>query len=291
MGIVSRVYHEIKVHTQAEYRFTYTKPPLAQLPSDLEDIYRPDPGWPWYCWDWDQCEPRFLAVLSEDQQLQREIDEGWDRHTIITCAIFGLPYPPTFINPSTSPECDAWRREVRWQGKGDKRRRAGKSLGLALSYGKDPNRAWDMPGFKSLGLKKGMVTRGAHNFLLRYPQMLQWRREQAEYALKHREVRDWMGGRWALLGDDPEKLKRQSWNGPCQIGVSRLHNQVFVEIWSGIGPEEVLFKYGGHDAQRWAVREAHRENTRLWIKEIVLRPRLINGKQVVFPASFKWIEA
>lgn len=92
-----------------------------------------------------------------------------------------------------------------------------------------------------------------------------------------------------MLGDDPEKLKRQSWNGPCQIGVSRLHNQVFVEIYQKWGERgDAVFKYGAHDAQKWALREDRCELLARDIKEIVLTPRLVGGKQVVFPAVFKW---
>ena len=94
LKIVPRVFHTITLHTQEEHRFSYTDPPLAQLPEDLEDLYMPDPGWPWLTRDQDQVESRIIGEEAQDAQFMREINEGWDQHTLLAIELFDLPPVP-----------------------------------------------------------------------------------------------------------------------------------------------------------------------------------------------------
>ncbi|KKM76647.1 hypothetical protein LCGC14_1378120, partial [marine sediment metagenome] len=254
LRIIPRVFHTINIHAQAEHRFSYLDPPLAQLPTDLEDIYIPDPGWPWFCWDWKQAEDWIIGILCQDPQFLKELAEGWDKHTILCVELFDLPPCPDFIDPHEGPLAAAWRAEVKWKGKEDLRRKLSKNLGHALKYGKDPKLAHHMPGFKAAGIPKERSIRGATRYLARYPYMLEWRARVADYALRTGEVRDFTGRRWPIFERDIEAVKRRAYNGPGQMGVSSIHNSVMDLVNQTFG-EDVLFKWGKHDSHKWAIIE------------------------------------
>jgi len=286
MNVKSRVHHEVSIHAQSERRFSYYNPPLGQLPQDLEDLYIPDPGWPWLSWDWDQMEPKLLCALCKDEQLTKEITEGWDRYTIFACMLFQLPMVPTPIDVVGSSINQTWLQEVGWKHKGDKRRKLAKNGVLALQYGKDPKQMMHMPGYRAVGIKRTIAIRAAQQFLSRYPRMLQWRRKVAEHAIRYREVRDFMGARWCLLETNEEALKRKAYNGPMQMGVSSIHNTVMVQIKRAYG-SDVLWKKGKHDAQTWAIREEAYSTIVPGIREIVEQEWDIEGTPTRFSAVFE----
>jgi len=288
--VIPRVFHHISIHTQEEHRFSYTDPPLAQLPEDLEDLYLPDPGWPWLAWDYNQLEDYIIGHESQDKQYLLELDEGWDGHTVFTVELFDLPPCPDYCDPHFGEQTAAWRKEVKWKGKGDKRRKLGKNGRHALKYGKDPRLMHLMPGYRAAGIKKDMAIRGATRFLARYPRMLEWRASVAQEALKTGIVRDFRGRRWVIFERNIEAIKRRAYNGPGQIGASSIHNKVMDDINQEFG-EQVSFKWGKHDSNRWAIIQQ-------WWNEIVPRMKAIveqewdfRGRKVVFPATFKEVWA
>jgi len=314
LKIIPRVFHHISIHAQAEHRFSYIDPPLAQLPTDLEDIYIPDPGWPWLCWDWSQIEDWIIGILCQDPQFLKELAEGWDKHTILCIELFDLPPCPDY----TDPNSPAWRRacnlincrhenrrcyeqvrpgdiaewqwEVSWKGKDDLRRKLAKNLGHALKYGKDPRLAHHMPGFKAAGIPKERAIRGASRYLARYPLMLEWRARVADYALRTGEVRDFTGRRWPIFERDIEAVKRRAYNGPGQMGVSSVHNTV-MDLTNQTFGEDVLFKWGKHDSQKWAIIENLWDRINPGIRKIVLREWDVEGHPTVFPARFEEVWA
>ncbi len=285
LRIIPRVFHTINIHAQAEHRFSYVDPPLAQLPTDLEDIYIPDPGWPWFCWDWKQIEDWIIGILCQDPQFLKELAEGWDKHTILCVELFDLPPCPDFIDPHEGPLAATWRAEVKWKGKEDLRRKLSKNLGHALKYGKDPKLAHHMPGFKAAGIPKERSIRGATRYLARYPQMLEWRARVADYALRTGEVRDFTGRRWPIFDRDIEAVKRRAYNGPGQMGVSSIHNTV-MDLTNQTFGEDVLFKWGKHDSHKWGIIEPKWDRITPGIKNIVLREWDVEGHPTVFPADF-----
>lgn len=285
LHVIDRVYHSISIHAQAEHRFSYTAPPLATLPDDLEDLYVPDSGWPERGWDWTQIEDYIIGYESQDAQYLRELREGWDGHTILACELFDLPPTPDPVDPHNGPAAASWRVDVRWAGKGDKRRKLAKNLRHALKYGKDPRLAHHMPGFRAAGVKKEAAIRGALRYLARYPRMLEWRAKVAEYALKTREVRDFTGRRWVIWEKNVEAIKRRAYNGPGQMGVSSIHNTTMVQIADAFG-DDVLFKRGKHDAQRWAIREARWDAIVPQFDALVEQEWDFRGRRVRFPAKF-----
>ena len=76
MRIVERVHHGIATHIQANARWSYFDPPLAQIPRDLGYIYIPDPGWPWHTFDHDQIELRLVACECQDPTMLKALQEG-----------------------------------------------------------------------------------------------------------------------------------------------------------------------------------------------------------------------
>lgn len=290
LNVIPRIFHTINIHAQAEHRFSYTDPPLAQLPEDLEDLYIPDPGWPWRGWDWIRCEDYIIGYECQDEQFLRELREGWDTNVILAAELFDLPPPPDPRDPHKGLANERWRAEVQWRGKGDKRRKLGKNLNHALKYGKDPRLAHHMPGFKAAGIGKSQAIRAATRYLARYPRMLEWRAKVAEKALKTREVRDFTGRRWIIWEKDIEAIKRRAYNGPGQMGVSSIHNTVMVQIAERFGAD-VLFKWGKHDAQYWAVRESQWSTVVPQMDQIVEQEWDFYGRRVRFPAHFKEVYA
>jgi len=72
--------------------------------------------------------------------------------------------------------------------------------------------------------------------------------------------------------------------------VSSMHNTIIDQIDQTFG-ERVLFKWGKHDAQKWAIAEAEWDGIIPSIKAIVEQAWDFRGRKVVFPATFKEVWA
>lgn len=138
MEIVERIYHTISTHSQTNARWSYTNPPLAQIPRDLRYIFKPDKGWPWISFDHDQAELRLVAAECKDPTMLEGLSKGWDLHLMACCVMFKVPMPPTLKDPIHAPENLDWRCIHRWTpcnheadlcGKDDIRRHFSKTFG------------------------------------------------------------------------------------------------------------------------------------------------------------------
>ena len=279
-----RIYPEILIHAQASGRHSTNNPPLAQLPGDLRDIIVPDPDYPWYGWDWDQVELRLLAALSGDQPLQEAFTNQWDIHTINFCDIFAVPYPPNLRDPHTSPECQAWRDSIAWEGKDDKRRRFAKVFVYRLHYRGDPRTATDIPGANGLGLDGPRLVQGSIRYLSKHPAIKFYWDRCDRLASTTRTSRTFLGRKRVLLGDGKGVLREAS-NHPMQGAVSDIYNLTIVAIKEAC--PQARFVYGMHDSQWWEVPQTLWDQYKPIIKGLVERDWLINGQSVRFPASFK----
>lgn len=114
MIIVDRIFHTIATHTQANARWSYTNPPLAQTPRDLRYLYKPDKGWPWITFDHDQVELRLVAAECKDPTMLEGLTKGWDLHLMACCVMFKIPMPPVLVDPIHAPENLDWRTTHRW---------------------------------------------------------------------------------------------------------------------------------------------------------------------------------
>ena len=296
------MFHQIHVHAQANARWSYVEPPLAQLPGDLRDLYIPDPGWPWICWDHDQIELRIVACEARDPLLLEGFQNQWDVHTLEACAIFGLPIPPDKTDPSHHPDNAGWREKVRWQpcdhprdicGKDDKRRKFAKTHQYRKIYGGSSRRSGDMPSAKVLGLKAKDLADIGRAWELAHGRIVAWQKRLGQHVVSTRTTRTFLGRRRIYngrLGD----IEREACDHPAQAGAQGIESRIFVEIaerWGFYrkdgGQEEVLYKWGAHDSQKWGVLEEKWDMIVPEIKRIVAQTWEINGVKMPFPASFK----
>lgn len=285
LRITERIHHEIHLHAQKNARWSYVDPPLAQTPDDLEDLYLPDPGWPWFGWDWDQIELIEVATECQDPRLLLAIRNGWDVHTMTCVAMFALPVPPSYVEPSKNPECAAWREQVRWQGKTDPRRVFAKRYRHRRSYGGTARRAGEIPGARTLGLTRHALVRMAHAEAALFPRLTQWQREFVERAMERGETRTWFGRRRRYLSHRGVYKKGEMLDQPMQAGVQDIAMLTFLEIKDRFGAD-TIFKYGKHDSQKWAIRRDRFDEITPEIRRIVTQARNIHGVMVEFPATF-----
>lgn len=294
-GVITRVHHHISLHAQANGRWSYTDPPLAQIPKDLLTIYKPDPGWPWLLFDMDQIELRLVAMECQDPTLLEAFEKGWDIHSLSAYTMFGLPLPPDLKDPSHSPENEEWRKLVKWLpcdhanevcGKDDPRRHFAKTFSHRASYGGTAKRAGDIPGAKLLGLKSKDLVEMGHKRAALLPKLLTWQDEVARKGAQLGMTRTWYGRRRCYLGRRSAYLKGQILDHPMQAGVVDLMMLIFLEIKEALG-NDVYYVYGKHDSQVWAIRQEKWDYALPVIKSVVANPREINGRLATFPASFK----
>lgn len=293
--VVTRIHHNINLHAQANGRWSYTDPPLAQLPKDLLTLYRPDPGWPWLIYDMDQIELRLVAMECQDPKLLEAFENGWDVHCLSAYAMFNLPFPPDLRDPHHSPENEEWRRQVKWLpcdhanevcGKDDPRRHLAKVFTHRASYGGTPKKAGDLPGAKVLGLKSKQLVEMAQRRAALFPKLISWQEETSRKGALAGETRTWYGRRRCYLGRRGVYLKGQILDHPMQAGVVDLMMLTFLDIKEALG-EECYYVYGKHDSAIWAIHEDRWDEAVPLIKQLVTKPREVNGRTVSFPASFK----
>ena len=283
-----RFYPEFLIHAQANARWSTNNPPLAQLPNDYRDIIMPDDGHTWLGWDWDQIELWINALLTNDTPTLDAFANGWDVHTLNMCDCFGYPYPPNRVQPWAQPENAAWIAALNFQGKDDPRRVFAKRFVYRLDYGGDPENAGDIPGAQTLGFigpaGKIKLVQASQRYLAAHPAKAEARRILAHTASTTSIVRTFRGRRRRLLGDGAKKI-RDAFDQPMQAGVADWFNETFVMITEQL--PWLDWMYGMHDSQWWQCQNDRVEETWPLYKLIVERPLTINGRTVVFPATFK----
>jgi hypothetical protein len=293
--ILDRIYHSIATHTQANARWSYTDPPLAQTPRDLRFIYRPDPGWPWITFDHDQIELRLVAANCKDPTMLEGLAKGWDLHLMACCAMFKLPLPPTLKDPVHAEENADWRLQYRWQpclhtedlcGKDDIRRVFSKQFGHRQSYGGTPSKASNIPGSKRLGLTQKDLMQMSYARNAMFPRLAQWQNEVVAVGMKTGETRAWDGRRRRYLGRGNTYLKGEMLDHPMQAGVQAIETVIFLAIADYFG-RDALYKFGMHDSQTWAFRATRYEEAKEVVRHLAQPTLTIAGTPMHFPASFK----
>jgi len=290
--IVERVYPEIQIHAQASGRHSTVNPPLATTPKDLRNLYLPDVGCVWFCYDWDQEELRILACEAGDEVLIRSFQQRLDIHTQNTCEIFAYPYPPNLVDPHTSPECASWRLIYDWQGKDDRRRRFGKRRVFKLVYRGEVNSY--TPGAAELGLDKQKLALVSNRWLLAHPTIPSYWRAIDKLVADQRKgfVRTWAGRRRPLSALGP-KAGREAANHPMQGGGVDIYNLTLIQVSEEV--KCVDFAYGMHDSHKWQMKRDLFESPLgqefcNHIARIAQQPRTINGISMPFTANFSWID-
>ena len=294
--VVERVHHSIAIHTQNNARWSYTAPPLAQIPQDLLLIYQPDEDWPWEIFDWDQIELRQVAAIARDMELLQQFAEGQDVHLIAACDVFGIELPPILVNPFHTPENEAWKRAHKWMqcdhdaeacGKGDLRRTFGKNFQYrqCFSLEADPKSAVNMPSARALGLTFEDMQRATTNWKVAHPAIVQWKYRHVLAGKRTRVSRTWHG-RLRRFTDHLANLNDQILDHPSQAGTQDIANLVAIQVKKTF-KDAVYYVYGRHDSQNWGIQERFYDEIKPQLHEIVQTPRNIFGIEIPFPASFK----
>lgn len=285
---IGRVYPSINIHTQVTGRHSTTKPALATFPDNLRDTVMPDPGQVWIGWDWDAQEPRIQWGESGSKILERAFLRGEDIHTTFVCDLYGWAYPQNRANPHTSPEDDGWRQEHNWRGKEDPRRVFAKQVRYEINYDHTEKAYNAQQKAIRMGIEPEVAKKAAEILLNSDPELRDWFRQIMKEGEKTRISRSWGGGRRVYYWADAwSKIPlNEMRNYPLQAGGADLYNLTIVEICEKV--KEAKFVYGLHDSQWWSMPNDSKLHERAKIiKMIAEQPRIINGRSIPFPGTFK----
>ena len=283
---LDRVHPEINLHAQNNHRWSWVDPPMATIPDSLRDLFIPDPDWPWIEFDWDGIEVRIIACESRSKFLLECMENNYDLHSLTTCTIFGLPYPPNLCNPHYSEECEPWRREVRWMGKDDPRRVFSKTFRFRLNYGGDPKFCGDVPGARTLGLDERRLVEAGYALKKQDPDLARWWDRTAGEIRASGSSRDWNGRLRRFSTRDIEEMIRQGYDFGMQAGVQSIAVLTINQLKREFG-WQIHLKYGMHDSMKLGVYHQEYNPILHRVKQVVQQPRLINGIKMPFPATFK----
>lgn len=278
-------------HSQASGRWSVQNPPLTTIPAKLRKIIIPPPGCVLVKYDADQQELRLNAHLAGDEPTLEAFRQGWDIHTLNTCDIFNLPYPPNLKDPHHGEDNAHWRNTVKWEGKDDKRRVFSKRFVYRLIYRGDPAQAGDIPGAKALGLSKEGLVSASKNYLRAHPALVGYWRRLDDTIRRTRIVRSFEG-RKRFLNGDIKALKgavpaicREGTNHPIQSGGVDWSNTLILSIDRACTDLSVTFLYGSFDSHVWQVPEAFEVPFRERVMEITARPWHIDGRPLDLPIT------
>lgn len=292
--ILTRVYPNELLHTQANGRHSITKPPLQTLPPSLERLYRPDAGRCWVSFDWSGVETWLIMARSRSRFLRRAFDEGLDIHTFTVGSVYqaaGLdfPRPPNEKNPHTSPECADWRERVKWEGKDDRRRAFCKSGRYEVYYsGGTASNA--IVRAARMGLPQEAVKILPHVIMRDDPDYASWVRRIKLDVMRTKgryyEMRSFMGRRRRIMHSEGFAAVREALNVP-QADVADMANVTAIGIKRAC--PWLNWAWGKHDSQYWDCPVERADEALAEIEPIVEQEWNVFGYKISFPASYKVI--
>ncbi len=276
---------------------------MAQLPVKMRKLIGVDPGWPQIGYDLSNAELRIVAELSGDEMFLAAFAKGWDLHTLNTCELFGMDYPPDRRKSAIhgGPECEAWRVLYQWQGEEDARRKFGKIFNFRTLYGGQPRTAYQIPGASKLGLSKSELEQAGYRWLASHPKLNDFWEHHGMEAMQRFCVRNVFGRRRILCSTDELARWREGVNHPIQSFVSDLVNQIVVETYAACndmcvdtqgnwkknpyGESRVRLMGQMHDSLLWAFQEKYFEKFKQTAIAIAERPRTLGQFTFQFPVS------
>ena len=267
-----RLYASFHPWAQNTGRWSTVDPPLAQLPHSLRKGLVPDKGWKWVELDWDQIELRIIAALANDIPLLEAFAMGYDPHLLNACEFFGMEKPPiptkqmmtwaikeqyTLNNDFTLEEVETmqWVLHYNYQGSDDPRRLFAKPAVYRLCYGGTPKGAPSIPGAASTGLSSVQLIRASQAWINAHPAIKRFWSNIERTALKHRQLRTFLGRRWNFLGHDLKRIQRQMADFPMQGAVADIMNITLIQIKEALG-DKVRLSYTMHDSLKLQVRDS-----------------------------------
>lgn len=287
-GVRDRIYPETRIHAQASGRHSIVNPPLPQLKKENQKLIKPDPGWPWFGFDWSNIETWLLGYLSGDELILEAKRLEWDTHTVNFCDLAGIPAPPKLTKAIHKCPCDAcvaWRTSLHWTGDEDIRRTFSKRGIFRTHYRGNPENMGDIPGAKALGMDAAKMTAAVNRYLDKHHWIREfWRRIEHQVDTEGL-VRAWDGRPRRLTAKSINARYREASNHPLQAGVAGIYNQTYLLVKRAI--PEVRFVTGAYDAQWWALPEDLYDVYSQVILRIAQRNITINGYDAFFPASVK----
>lgn len=288
VGAKVRIYPETRIHAQASGRHSIVGPPLTQFKRENFKLIKPDPGWPWFGFDWSNIETWLLGYLAGDELILKAKEANWDTHVVNFCDLAGISYPPILtksVHKSDAPECVAWRDAIGWTGDDDIRRTFAKRAVFRTHYRGNPEGMGDIPGAKALKMDAERMTAAVNRYLDKH----HWIREfwkRIEHAVDTEGVvYTWDGRPRRMTGTSVNARYREASNHPLQGGVAGIYNQTYLEIKRLL--PDARFVTGAFDAQWWALPEDLYDVYSAVIMAVAQRHYTINGQDAFFPASAK----
>jgi hypothetical protein len=188
----------------------------------------------------------------------------------------------------------AWAESIKFTGKKDIRRTFSKRFIYRLLYGARPDTCIDIPGVRHLGLDIRGLIQASENWLNAHPAIRRYQRLCAERATQYGMIYTFMGRRRTLIETGAEAA-RQAMNHPMQGGCMDIYEETIYEIDKEFFPT-LRFRWGMHDSHKWDMPMDKFELDQSIgfpllgrAANIVQQPRLINGHNTAFPATFHWI--
>jgi len=186
-------------------------------------ILLPDSGI-WTDADWEQLEPRVLAHLSDDKEMQY---------------IFSLPkYNP---DGSRNEEADIHLQVAMFMNIA---RKLGKTINLAMTYGATDETLMEQSGIKSLPRVRQLREMWGRKF----PQAMDWIESRQEDALRTGIAKTLFGRKIRLPSPEEESLdgiRRKAVDYPCQGSAAEIHKRGLILCkgmpMSLIVHDEILF--------------------------------------------------
>ena len=300
-GRISASFHPWAQNTG---RWSTVDPPLAQLPHSLREGLIPDKGWKWVEFDFDQIELRIIAALAQDQPLLEAFAKGYDPHLLNACEFFGMDKPPVptkqkmtwavnevmrvGYNDLTPEEYETikWVIRYNYQGSDDPKRLFAKPAVYRLCYGGTPQGAPSTPGAASTGLTAIQLVRASQAWVNAHPAIKRFWSQIERTALKHRQLRTFLGRRWNFLGHDLKRIQRQMADFPMQGAVADIMNITLIQIKKALG-DRVRMSYTMHDSLKLQVRDniATIDSDIQTIKGIAEQEWDVGGVKMSFPVE------
>ena len=143
----------------------------------------------------------------------------------------------------------------------------------------------DIPGARALNFDGPRLVEASERYLGKHHWIIEWWKK-IEYEVDHYGVvYGFMGMPRRLTSPYKNARYREASNHPMQAGVAHIYNTTRLLIHCVLAWLE--FMYGKHDSQWWETPEDRVEEAWTFIKPIVQREFVIEGRRMNFPASFK----
>jgi hypothetical protein len=197
----------------------------------VREVAEPNPGTWWLKGDAEAIEARLAAAYTNDTEDLEAFASGYDIHAITMCGMWSLPMPPirTKKGINSSPECEGWRREVRWGGESDRRRHAAKSFRYAWQYTAHERGVLQVKALHTLGLSTDEILKYARDYKNAKPGFFAARQQHMDKCARHKEARTFLGRLRRLYGDQTTRMK-EGWSHMVQGAVSDIVN-IVAQAW------------------------------------------------------------